>query len=400
MISGSSIFGQVLSLIDRTEFDKIVRKHGGDYRAKGFRCQDLLGAMLFCQIGQASSLSEISCGLNGAGKKLRHLGIKKAPGKSTLSYANAHRPWKIFEELFYTLHNRLSGQFRGKKPFRFKAKLFSLDGTVIDLCGSMFDWCHYQRTKGAVKVHLALDHDGNLPAFACITDAKHSEKAVAKRIPLPSGSIVAIDRGYWDFGLFRQWTDQGIFFVTRPRGGFSYDILEERDIPSRSNVVFDRVIQSKGQATRRAGLGKTRLVGVQTDKGVMEFLTNNMKLSAQTIGQIYKQRWQIENFFKTLKQNLRIKHFVGTSANALKIQIWTALIAVLLLKYLKDRAKLTWSLSNLVAMLRWNLLKYTDLWEWLDNPGSNPASPPGYTQGYLPGMGLGQQRRATVISDS
>ena len=296
------------------------------------------------------------------------------------------------------MHHRLSAQFRGKKPFRFKAKLYSLDGTVIDLCGSMFDWCHYQRSKGAVKMHLALDHDGNLPAFACITDAKYSEKAVAKRLALPSGSIVAIDRGYWDFKLFRQWTDQGIFFVTRPRKGFSYKILEERAVPSRGNVVFDRIIQSQGRPTERARLRKTRLVGIQTEKGVMEFLTNHMKLSARTIGQIYKQRWQIESFFKTLKQHLKIKHFVGTTANALKIQIWTALIAVLLLKYMKDRAKLKWSLSNLVAMLRWNLLKYRDLWEWLDNPGSNPASPPGYIQGYLPGFQLGQQRRATVIS--
>ncbi len=167
--------------------------------------------------------------------------------------------------------------------------------------------------------------------------------------------------------------------------------------PSRKDIVFDRIIQSKGQATRKAKLGKTRLIGVRTDKGVMEFLTNNMKLSAHTIGQIYKQRWQIESFFKALKQNLKIKHFVGTTSNALKIQIWTALIAVLLLKYLKVRAKIEWSMSNLVAMLRWNLLKYTNLWEWLDNPGSNPASPPGYTQGYLPGFGLGQQKRGTVI---
>lgn len=400
MISGSSIFGQVLSLIDRREFGKIVQKHSGDYRAKGFRCQDLLNSMLFCQIGQACSLSEISCGLRSAGKRLRHLGIMKAPGKSTLSYANAHRPWEIFEELFYKLHGRLSGSFRGKKPFRFKAKLFSLDGSVIDLCGSMFDWCHYQRSKGAVKMHLALDHDANVPVFARVTDAKHSEKAVAKQISLPSGSIVAVDRGYWDFSLFQHWTRQGVFFVTRPRGGFSYDILEEREVPSRSKVVFDRVIQSKGRATERAGLGRTRLVGIQTDKGVMEFLTNNMKLSAQTIGKIYQQRWQIESFFKTLKQNLKIKHFVGTSANALKIQIWTALIAILLLKYLKDRATLKWSLSNLVAMLRWNLLRYTDLWAWLANPEENPAGPPRYVQLGLPGFGLGQQRRATVISES
>lgn len=393
MVRGISLYGQVLQLINRNDFERLVQKNRGDRYSKGYRCWDQLAAMLFCHLGQAGSLSEICCGLEGAAGKIKHLGIEKGPAKSTLSYANKHRPWQIYEDAFYHLLGRIQNEFRETKPFRFSNKLFSLDGSVIDLCGSTFDWAHYQKSKGAVKLHLLLDHDGCLPVFATIKPSVGDEMAVADGLSLPRKSIVAIDRGYYNFALFQKWTKNEVYFVTRPRKSIAYDVVERRKPPSKSQVLEDRIIRVKGEAAKKAKLGKLRLVRVMTDKGEMEILTNIMHLSARTIAEVYRQRWQIESFFRLLKQNMRIKTFVGTTANALKIQIWTALISILVVKYLQRRAKLSWSISNLVAMLRWNLLTYRDLWEWIDNPGSNPAKPPGYTQGYFPGFGFGQQER-------
>lgn len=262
----------------------------------------------------------------------------------------------------------------GKRRFRFKNKLFSLDATVIELCASLFDWARFRQTKGAVKLHLLLDHDGYLPVFAHVTDGKVHEVKIAQAMNFPSGSIVVLDKGYVDYGLFGKWTRHGVFFVTRQKDNARYRVVQERPIPANRKVLRDQLIEFEGFYAQQSYPEQLRRLEVwdEQNKRTIVLLTNHMSFGATTIATIYKDRWQIEIFFKVIKQNLRIKTFVGTSKNALLIQIWTALIAVLILKYLKFRASFSWSLSNLVAMLRYNLFTYRDLWSWINNPFEAP----------------------------
>jgi hypothetical protein len=370
----SSIFGQILHLFSKREFFETVRATGAERGAKGFSCWDQFVAMLFCQLGQAHSLREICGGLASCFGKAKHLGLHAAPKRSTLSYANEHRPWQLYERVFYQLLGQCRSLDFGKRRFRFRNKLFSLDATVIELCASLFDWAKFRQTKGAVKLHLLLDHDGYLPVFAHITDGKVHEVKVAQTMTFPAGSIVAIDRGYIDYELFWRWTGADVSFVTGLKDNARYHVLEERPVPLHRNILSDRIIELEGFQSQQKYPGVLRRIEVwdEEEERIIELLTNHMTFGSTTIAAIYKDRWQIEIFFKTIKQNLRIKTFVGTSQNALLIQIWTALIAVLILKYLKYRSLFLWSLSNLVAILRYNLFTYRDLWTWLDQPFEPP----------------------------
>jgi hypothetical protein len=370
----SSIFGQILHLFPKREFFEAVHATRAEKGAKGFSCWEQFVAMMFCQLGQANSLREICGGLASCFGKARHLGIQDAPKRSTLSYANEHRPWQLYEKLFYQLLGRCQGLEFGKRKFRFKNRLFSLDASLIRLCASLFDWAKYRQTKGAVKLHLLLDHEGYLPVFACITTGKIHEVRIARTLNFPAGSIVAVDRGYLDYELFWSWTQSGVFFVTRQKGNAHYRIVEERAIPKNRSILSDQLIEIEGFYSHRNYPGPLRRLEVwdAENEQIIVLLTNHLDFGATTIAAIYKDRWQIEIFFKTIKQNLKIKTFVGTSPNALLIQIWTALIAILVLKYLKYRSQFQWSLSNLVAMLRYNLFTYRDLWVWIDQPYEPP----------------------------
>lgn len=372
----NSMFSQLLSLFPRSEFEKAVRLHRADRAAKGFDCWTQFVAMLFCQLGRAHSLREICGGLASVEGKLNHLGVGDAPKRSTLSYANAHRPWQLFEEVFMQLLGRCQG-IATPKPFRFKNKLFSLDATVIDLCLEMFDWAKFRRAKGAIKLHLLLDHDGCLPCYGVITEGKTHEIRVARTLDWPKGSIIAIDRGYMDYAFLDSLTERDIFFVTRLKDNATATTEAVLSAP-KGNILSDEMINLPGSGANKREFRLLRRVVVWDPVGQREIvlLTNNMKLAASTIAAIYKQRWQIELFFKAIKQNLKIKTFVGTSANAVHIQIWTALIAILLLKYLQMRSRLGWSLSNLVALLRLNLFVHRDLWAWIHEPFAPPPDTP------------------------
>jgi hypothetical protein len=366
----SSIFGQMLNIISKHEFYKAVMETGAERKAKGFTCWQQFVAMLFCQLGQAHSLREISGGLATCLGKLKHLGVERAPNRSTLSYANEHRAWQLYERVFYGLLDKCRTITKGKRKFRFKNKLFSLDATVIELCASLFDWAKFRQTKGAVKLHLLLDHDGYLPVFAHITEGKVHEVNIGREVFLPRGSIVVIDRGYVDYELFSRWTEEGVYFVTRQKDNADYRVVEEREVPHGRNILKDEVIELRGFYSQQRCAYRLRRIEVWDEENgqVIVIVTNHLSFGSTTIASIYRDRWQIEIFFKTIKQNLRIKTFVGTSSNAVMIQIWTALIAILLLKYLKFRSTFGWSLSNLLAMLRYNLFTYRDLWEWINNP--------------------------------
>lgn len=364
-----SIFSQLLQLFPRTKFQEVVKKTKAERHARGFTCWGQFVAMLFCQLGRAHSLREITGGLKSCEGKLKHLGIT-APSHSTLAYANEHRPWELYQGIFLELLGHCQSQVRGKKKFRFKNKLVSIDSSIIDLSVALFDWAKFRRTKGAIKLHLLLDHDGYLPSFAVITEGKVADVKVARQFRFDPGTILADDRGYNDYELFGRWTAQGVFFVTRLKANALYEVVGDRPVPLNRNVLKDQLIELRGARAEEKCPHPLRLITFyDPDKDkIFLFLTNHMDLGASTIAAIYKDRWQIEIFFKALKQNLKIKTFVGTSANAVKTQIWTALIAMLLLRFLQLRSTFHWSLSNLVALLRMNLFTHRDLWAWLDQP--------------------------------
>ncbi|HEY2829356.1 MAG TPA: IS4 family transposase [Thermoanaerobaculia bacterium] len=363
----------MLSFFPRAEFEALVKEHEAERHARGFTSWEQFVSMLFCQLGRAQSLREICDGLGSIEGKARHLGIE-APKRSTLAYANAHRPWEMFEALFHRLLSRIQTDIGASHKFRFKNRLLSMDGTVIELCAASFDWAHYKRLKGAVKLHMILDHAGHLPVFCRITEGNVHEIQVARTLEFAAGTIVVFDRGYVDYEWFRSMSQRKVWFVTRLRDNINYSVLEQRSF-SGALVRSDEVILLEKHRTYGFEPLRLRRVVVVSDEGDFEIFTNNFTLAASTIGEIYRQRWQIENFFRAIKQNLRIKTFVGTSANALKIQIWSALIAILILKYLQLRARCGWSLSRLVALIRMHLFTYRDLWTWLDNPFHPPDDP-------------------------
>jgi hypothetical protein len=371
-----SLFSQVLSLFQRPTFARHVRELKAEYHTRGFSCWDQFVAMLFCQLAQARSLREISDGLKSCEGKLKHLGMETEPKRSTLSYANAHRPWELYERLFYDLLAQCQA-ISPQKKFRFKNRLLTMDSTTVELCASMFDWAHWRHTKGAVKLHLLLDHDGYLPVFGHVTEGKVGDVQAAQTLDFPKGSIVALDRGYTDYRLYARWTREGVFLVTRLKVNADFVCVKSLPVPKGSIVLRDEMIRLNPFMAGRPDLPDLRRVVIWLEDKQQErvLLTNHFKLAASTIAAIYKERWQIELFFKLLKQQLKIKTFVGTSANAVRIQIWTALIAVLVVRYLQFRSNFHWAVSNLVALLRWNLFSYRNLWEWLNRPFDTPPEP-------------------------
>src|SRR6058998_572670 len=381
-----SIFSQLLQLFPRLEFQKAVVATKAERHARGFTCWGQFVAMLFCQLGRAHSLREICGGLASCEGKLSHLGIV-APSRSTLAYANAHRPWQLYEAVFNELLVRFQPLAKGARKFRFKNKLVSLDSTVIDLCVTLFDWAKFRRTKGAIKLHLLLDHDGYLPSVAVVTEGRTHDVKIARTLRFDPGTILVMDRGYVDYAWFGRLTAQDVFFVTRLKESAAYKVVETRAAPAggKGLVLRDEVIRLTGQGASDKCPHQLRRIEVYDEETerIFVFLSNHLSFGATTIAAIYKDRWQIELFFKALKQNLKIKTFVGTSANALKVQVWTALIAMLLLKYLQLRSRFAWSLANLVALLRMNLFTHRDLWTWLDQPFEGPPTVLTASQGVL-----------------
>jgi len=363
----------MLRLIPRTTFHKAVLEHKAERHARGFSSWGQMLAMLYCHLAQARSLREICNGLAASEGKLKHLGVPTAPHRSTLAYANEHRPWQLYETIFHQLLSQCEKEARGQKKFRFKNKLVSVDSTSIDLCAEMFDWAQYKRTQGAVKLHLVLDNEGYLPRFAVITDGKSADVTVARSFRFEPGTIVAMDKGYVDYQWGKQLTEDGVYFVTRFKRDLQYEVIGEREVPQNSQVRRDVDIRIKPYRKDFELLLRLVTIWDEAKQEELTFLTNHLKFGATTIARIYKERWQIELFFKSLKQLMRVKTFVGTSANALKTQLWAALIAMLLLKYLLLKSTFNWSFSNLVALVRQQLFVYRDLFGWLNDP--YPAPP-------------------------
>jgi hypothetical protein len=379
-----SIFSQILQFVPRLEFEAAVEK--ARHRQHGFASWDQFGAMMFCQLGQAQSLREITGGLASCEGKLKHLGMDGAPARSTLAYANENRPWQAYQDVFQTLLGRCRDEAQNhKRKFKFKHKLLSIDGTMIELSLSVFDWAAYKRTKGALKLHMVLDHDGYLPCYAVVTDGKEAEINVAKSMNFQPGTMLVFDRGYPDHDWWLSLTRSKVDFVTRLKDNVSYGVVSEREVLKGGNIIRDEVIvlTSQQEIGPEAQLRRIE-VWVEERQETMAFVTNNFRLAASTIAAIYKERWQIEIFFKALKQSLKVKTFVGTSENAVQIQIWSALITMLLLKYLRMRSTYAWSFSHLVALIRHQLFVYRDLMTWLNNPFEAPPALDGIHDQQLP----------------
>ena len=294
--------------------------------------------------------------------------------RSSLAYANAHRPWQLYQTVFYQLLPRCRLLQQGHK-FRFKNKLLSIDASVIELCASVFDWAKFRRTKGAVKLHLTLDHNGYLPSYACISTGKVHEINIARKLTWPSATIITFDRAFVDFEWLASLIRQGVWFVTRAKDNLSYRVVKRLIPPLNRNILKDEIIVLAGfYSYQDCPFPLRRIASLDPKTGeTVELLTNLLHFGASTISAIYKDRWQIEILFRNLKQYLRIKTFVGTSANALQIQIWTALVVYLLLWYLRMKARFSWSMSNLFALIRMNLFSRKDLWAWLDDPFPKPT---------------------------
>ncbi len=368
-----TLFSQIISKLDRNSFTKLVKAKETDKHQKGYNSWIHLISMLFCQFGKSQSVRDISNGLRSATGNLNHLGVMKAPSKSAISYQNKHRDWALFRSYYFKLLSSL-GQQAGFKQvkFRIKSKIFLLDSTTISLCLNLFDWAKYKTAKGAVKMHTLLDFDGNLPAYVNITNGKTADNKGAYEIPLLKGSVIVADRFYNDFSLLNIWDSSGVFFVIRHKENIQFVTVKENELPENrhQHILKDEMIELRNGVSKQKYPKKLRRVAVWDDvnKQTIEIITNQMTWTANTISELYKSRWQIEIFFREIKQLLHIKSFIGTSENAVMIQIWTALITILILKALKAMAKFNWHLSNLVAFIRLNLFVKIDLQLWLDHP--------------------------------
>ena len=373
-----SIFSQILQLLPRLPFEAKVQEHQAERHARGFSSWTQMIAMLFCQLGHAQSLREITGGLAACEGKLRHLGVSEPPKRSTLAYANQHRPWELYRSVFYDVLEQCWREAAGhQRKFRFQHKLLSIDSTTIALSLSMFDWAQYKRSKGAVKLHLVLDHDGYLPQYAVISDGKEADISAAKKMVFAPGTMLVFDRGYADYDWWLSLARQKVFFVTRLKDNADYQVVEKRAVPERGNVLKDEVIFLFKLAADGQECFLRRIeVWVEEKQETMAFVTDHLTLAASTVAAIYKERWKIELFFKALKQSLKVKTFVGTSENAVET-------AMLLVKYLQLKSTFAWSLSNLVALLRHQLFVYRDLMSWLNDPFQAPPALAGVHDGQL-----------------
>lgn len=384
-----TLFSQIISKLDRSRFNKLVKLRQSDKHQKGFNSWSQLVSMLFCQFAKSQSLRDISNGLRSATGNLNHLGMQQAPSKSTVSYQNKNRNWELFRDYYYVLLESLGQQAHMKRTkFRIKSKIFLLDATTISLCLSLFDWARYKTKKGAVKMHTLLDYDGHLPAYVNITDGKTADNKGAYDIPLLKGSVIVADRFYNDFALLNVWDSNGVNFVVRHKDNIKFRTIKELELPQdrHQHLLKDEIIELTGTKSKERYPKKLRRVALWDEENhqTIEVITNQMSWTANTITELYKARWEVEIFFREIKQQLHIKSFIGTSENAVMIQIWTALITILVLKALKTQAKYPWYLSNLVAFIRLNLFVKVDLHKWLDNPFAKEQPPPNkYVQGVL-----------------
>lgn len=372
-----TVFNQLFNFIPRYVFEKSVKTHGADRYAKTFKAWHQFLILLYAQATGKQSLREITGGLQLHCSRLYHLGLRPAP-RSTVSDGMERRDCKIFEELFHAMVKR-TGSIAPAHRFRFKNPLYSIDATTIDLCLSVFDWAKFRKQKGAIKLHCQLDHAGHIPSFVHVSDGKmHDVTAAQTFFEVKPDSIYCIDKAYVSFEWLHSIHKTGAFFVTRAKTNMDYRFIGQHSEGLKNGVVADHVIELDGYASRRKYPARMRMVTFRDAESgrVYEFITNNFRLAASTIAAIYKQRWQIELFFKWIKQNLKIKTFLGTSKNAVMTQVWVAMIYYLLLAYIKFISKTRLSLTDFARRVKEGMMVQMDLLELLCLADPKPMKPP------------------------
>ena len=368
-----SVLSQLLKLVPRLEFQRCANQLDGKRRSDALSRWSQFVALAIGQLGGRKSLRDIEATLRSQRHHRYHLG-NQSISRSALGRANEHMDYRFYESLFKTLYQRCVSDQRGH-GFRFKGKLFSLDASLIDVSMKVFPWADYNRKKSAFKLHLGLDHDGLIPAFAAVTRGKASDMSQARLMALPKGSVLVFDKGYSSYQWHNALTDQGIFFVTRIRSNAKYRVLERHPVDPNTTVTSDQRIEYTLLRKHAVPLKPIRRVGYrdpETGKHYV-FITNHFHWSAQTIADIYKQRWQVELFFKWIKQNLKIKSFLGTSENAVMTQIMAALCVYLLLAYLKFQTRISKSLQQIIQL---NLFARRSVIDLLQPPDQQAIPPP------------------------
>jgi len=357
------VFSQFLRLLPRYEFQRIVDKYNGDYRTKQFKCWHQLNCMLFAHIRQEKSLRDIDIALNAHASKLYHIGIQQCP-KSTLADANERRDYRIYEEFAKTLMQHARREYAGT-PLALDVDnaVYALDASVIDLTLSLFPWAKFRKTKGAIKLHAMIDLRGNIPAFLTITDGKVHDVKAAPQVPIEADGIYVVDRGYVDFAWLWSIHQASAFFVTRLKTSIKWTRVVSHPVEKSLGLRSDQEILVASARLKKLYPERLRKISFRDEiQGrTLVFITNNFTLPAATIAALYKARWEIELFFKWIKQNLRVKTFYGTSSNAVKTQIWIAMIVYLVLAILKERYCLEQSLSKLLHFLEVNLFEQKPL---------------------------------------
>lgn len=319
----SYVLAQFFNLLPRYEFQRLVEKYNGDYRAKTFRCWDQLASMMIAHIRQERSLRDLDITLNAHAKKLYHIGISQAP-RSTLADANERRDYRIYEELAKLLMVRARREYADTElSMDIDNAVYALDASTIDLCLSLFDWAKFRKTKGAIKLHAMIDLRGNIPSFLTITDGKTHDVKAAPLVPLEQESIYVVDRGYVDFSWLWSIDQSGAYFVTRLKNNIKCSRIVSHPVNKSLGLRSDQEIKPKSERLRKLYPKRLRRVAFRDEENrkTLIFLSNNFSLSAELIAALYKARWEIELFFKWIKQNLKVKTFLGTSPNAVKIHI-------------------------------------------------------------------------------
>lgn len=362
----NTILSQILKIVPRHEFEVLANQHhsGRSFRKASRWAQ--FTCLVVAQLTGRCSLRDIIDCVSSQVHRLYHLGCAKL-SRSNFSRLNENKPYSLYEALFQKLLQRCQ-QLAPGHDFEFDHPLYSLDASVIDLCLTVFPWADFHHSKGAVKLHVGLNHAGYLPEFVTLTEGSTYEIGVAKAMKFPKGSIVVVDRGYNDYAWYKELSDKAIFFVTRLKKGSDYRVIARRKVDKRTGITSDQTIVFRGKTTAKKCPIPLRRVGFRDSESGRQyyFLTNNFELEAQTIADIYKSRWQVELFFKWIKQNLKIKSFVGTSKNAVLTQIWVALCVYLILAFIKFRSGLGKSMQAILRLLQVNLFEKRDLLKLLE----------------------------------
>ena len=379
MDPGKLVFAQLMEFLPRHDFDACVRRYGGDRRPRGFSCRDQFLCLAFAQLTFRESLRDIETCLRSFQPKLYHAGFRGNISRSTLADANRTHDWRIFADFAQVLISRARKHYADEPMgVELEQTVYALDSTTIDLCLSLFPWARFRRRKGAVKLHTLIDLRGNIPTFVRITHGKTHDVTVLDHLPIEPGSFYVMDRGYVDFRRLYRFTICSAFFVTRAKRGLDYTLRSRRRVDKSTGLRSDQTIVLAGPKTSRLypdPLRRISFYDAENDRRFV-FLTNNFTLPALTIAKLYKCRWQVELFFKWIKQNLHIKSFYGTSDNAVKTQVWIAISVYVLVAIVKKELGLERSLSEILQILSLSLFEKTPIFQALSEQKPQDPEPP------------------------